>query len=99
MDRVHEENAAQAKSLYLDGLDADSEAEDWHRALRSARRLVANALRDSSYLTDISGALQKSGGHMLAFRHLMAPPKSQDQFKLRCPAWSKGSENNNRPSI
>lgn len=97
VDIVHKQNAALAKRLYLDNLDAGSEADDWHRASRSARRLVANALRESSYLGDIAGALKKDGGHMLAFRHLMAPPKSQDQFKLRCPDWSKGTENNKRP--
>ncbi|OYW44038.1 MAG: hypothetical protein B7Z08_03930 [Sphingomonadales bacterium 32-68-7] len=29
---------------------------------------------------------------MLIFRTLMAPPTSQDQFKLICPIWPKGSE-------
>jgi hypothetical protein len=29
---------------------------------------------------------------MLVFRHLMAPPISQDQFKLACRAWNKGTE-------
>lgn len=97
IDQVHEMNAATAKRLYLEALDAEAEAEDWHLALRNARSLVAAALRDSSYLSDISRALQQNGGHMLAFRHFMAPPKSQDQFKLRCSSWSKGSENNSRP--
>lgn len=29
---------------------------------------------------------------MTVFRHLMAPPTSQDQFKLICDAWPKSSE-------
>ena len=33
-----------------------------------------------------------SGVHTAAFRHLLAPPKSQDQFKLLCSAWSKSTE-------
>lgn len=34
---------------------------------------------------------------MLVFRHLFAPPISQDQFKLICSDWSKSSEKNGRP--
>ncbi len=29
---------------------------------------------------------------MRVFRHLTAPPISQDQFKLVCPGWPKPSE-------
>ena len=97
VDSLHEINAAKAKQVYLQTLNAKAEADNWHKALRSARTLVADALRDSSYLSDIAGALKRNGGHMLVYRHLMAPPKSQDQFKLRCPSWSKGTENKSRP--
>lgn len=97
VDQVHVENADRAKRLYLETLDAQGSADDWHQALRVARRVVADALRASSYLKDVPGALITNGGHMLAFRHLMAPPKSQDQFKLCCPPWSKGTEKDNRP--
>lgn len=56
------------------------------------RKLVASALRDSKYLSDIPLALEASGAHTFAFRHMLAPPLSQDQFKLVCKEWSKTSE-------
>ena len=33
---------------------------------------------------------------MLAYRQMLAPPLSQDQFSLVCPGWNKGSEKNGR---
>lgn len=93
----HIRNAKIALQVYLDTFDAIAEAETWHSTLREARRSVAAALRASNYLRDIASALQANGGHMLVFRHLMAPPKSQDQFKLRAPLWSKSAENHARP--
>ena len=97
IDPIHIENAATAHQAYLMTFDARAEAETWHQTLREARRRVAAALRASNYLRDIAGALEANGGHMLVFRHLMAPPKSQDQFMLRAPFWSKNSENKGRP--
>ena len=49
-------------------------------------------------MSDIVGALETDCGHSLVFRHLMAPPVSQDQFKLLCPQWSKSAENNSKPA-
>jgi hypothetical protein len=43
------------------------------------------------------GALCKDGRHSLVFRNFLAPPMSQDQFKLACPVWGKASENKGRP--
>jgi hypothetical protein len=97
IDPDHIKNATEALQAYLETFDAEAEGETWHQTLREARRRVASALRASNYLRDVAGALQANGGHMLVFRHLMAPPKSQDQFKLRAPLWSKNSENNRRP--
>jgi len=74
-----------------------SGGEDWRFKLREARRIVAAALRASNYLYDVPRALEENAGHMRVFRHLMAPPTSQDQFKLLCSDWSKASENNSRP--
>jgi hypothetical protein len=90
-------NAAAARNSYIDGLDHDGSRDDWHTALREARRIIAEALRASDYLTDPKIALLLSGTHMTAFRHLLAPPLSQDQFKLICPAWNKGTEKSGRP--
>ena len=89
---VHSAHAAEAKRLYLEARDASEGSEDWRLALREARLVLWKALRASDYLRDVAGALQESGSHMLAFRHFLAPPISQDQFKLLCSAWSKGSE-------
>jgi hypothetical protein len=93
----HVANAATAKALYsAKQLPKDLPA-DWHFAVRDARRRVASALRASAFLSDIAGALEKNCGHGVVFRHLLAPPVSQDQFKLLCPKWSKSAENKSKP--
>jgi len=61
------------------------------------RQAAIAALNASDDLNDIALALTDSGAHMLVFRHFLAPPKSQDQFKLLCPTWSKASEKSGSP--
>ena len=95
---INRKNAELARELYMKGRSPSGGATDWRESLRQARGLIADALRSSEYMRDPAGALVKSGSHMTAFRHLMAPPMSQDQFKLVCPAWSKGSEKKGRVS-
>ena len=95
----HAQNAARARILYLDNLKPVQASEDWHLAKRNARKIVANALRASKYLADIPAALRSNGGHALAFRQMLAPPLSQDQFKLVCPSWNKNTEVKSRPII
>lgn len=73
--------------------NAVDDAKDWRTSLWLARRSIVAFLRASNFLTDVSGALQEHGGHSLALRHFLAPPISQDQFKLICPEWTKSSEN------
>ena len=92
-------NAELARELYMKGRSPSGGATDWREALRQARSLIADAMRSSEYLRDPAGALADSGSHMTAFRHLMAPPMSQDQFKLVCPSWSKGSEKKGRVPV
>ncbi len=94
---IHATHAEKAKQLYLDSRNPADGAEDWSLALREARSVVWKALRASSYLADVSSALQSSGAHMLALRHFMAPPISQDQFKLLCSDWSKTTEKKGTP--
>lgn len=53
---------------------------------------MAATLRESKMLTDIKSALESDGSHMQVLRQLMAPPISQDQFKLLCPKWPKSTE-------
>tara|TARA_R110000787_G_scaffold229229_2_gene336768 strand:+ start:327 stop:1235 length:909 start_codon:yes stop_codon:yes gene_type:complete len=97
VDPAHLANAETAKALFIASKNPRSGAHDWHFALRRARRIVAAALRASDYLRDVPRALMEGGSHMRVYRHFMAPPMSQDQFKLICKVWSKGSENNNQP--
>jgi hypothetical protein len=63
------------------------------------RKQIGAALKASSYLGDVSGALMHTGEHMLVFRYLTAPPISQDQFCLICPGWRKSTEKPNGPRI
>lgn len=93
----HQQLCLEARELYLLDRDAVSDAADWRNALTSARRSIIAFLRASDFLSDVSKALQANGGHSLAMRHFLAPPVSQDQFKLICPEWVKSAENGNRP--
>lgn len=98
IDLAHIENATKAKALYLDTLSVNEATADWRFAVREARKVVAAALRASNLLFDIEGALSVSGAHALVLRQVLAPPVSQDQFKLICPSYSKTSETSGRPS-
>lgn len=97
IDPFHVENSAKARALYLDNLNPKEGIADWHYAIRQARKQVAMALRASNYLEDIEGALRANGAHSLVYRQLLAPPMSQDQFKLVCPPWNKSSEKKCKP--
>ncbi|MEJ8849490.1 XamI family restriction endonuclease [Variovorax rhizosphaerae] len=89
---LHTNEAQLAKQRYILSRTPVRDASDWHGALRLSRQLIADALRASTFLTDIPAALRASGTHMLVFRHIMAPPTSQDQFALMCPTWRKSTE-------
>jgi len=93
----HQNEAAVAAALYVAGLTNLEAATDWHLANVRARRDVVSALRASACLTDIPAALRQSGSHVRVFRHMLAPPISQDQFSLLCPSYSKSSENHGTP--
>ncbi len=97
IDPKNERNAEIARELYVNGADAAGEASDWARSLKAIRVRVDEALIESNNLTDMALALTRNGKHMLVFRHLLAPPKSQDQFKLLCDSWPKSSEKSQRP--
>lgn len=96
MPNFQHECCAEARKLYLTDRNAESDAADWRYASWEARRYVVNFLRDSKYLYDVSGALHENGYHSLAMRNLLAPPVSQDQFKLLCPEWTKSAEKSGR---
>lgn len=97
LEARHKNEAAVAAALYVAGLTTQEAATDWHAANVKARRDVVSALRASVYLTDVPAALRLSASHIRVFRHMFAPPISQDQFVLLCPAYSKGTENSGRP--
>lgn len=90
--RLHEQLRLEARQRYEDSLVPEEGSADWREALTEARKLIAHALRASDYLCDVEGALVDSGSHMTVLRSLMAPPTSQDQFKLICSSWPKSSE-------
>jgi len=90
--QIHAAHAARAKELYVQSRTPQNDAIDWNDALEAARSLISDTLRSSQGLSDVAGAVQSNGLHTLVLRHLTAPPISQDQFKLVCPLWRKGSE-------
>jgi hypothetical protein len=94
--QLNAQNAATARQIYMTGRSPQAGADDWNEALRQARKVVASALRASDYLRAPERALVQSGMHMMAFRYLLAPPVSQDQFDLLCPSWSKRTEHPDR---
>lgn len=93
----HKEQAAKAREIYTLSRTPDADADDWNAALRAARRSIGDALRASDYLRDVSAALFASGEHARIFRHILAPPLSQDQFALFYPAWKKSTEKQGGP--
>ncbi len=97
LKEFHTTESVKARELYLNQINPLEDAEVWHLALREAGKLITAALRASNNLRNLEQALVANGGHMLVFRHLIAPPLSQDQFQLRCPEWPKSSEKDERP--
>lgn len=92
-----EEQCAVAARLYAASMSAPAMASDWKLAKAAARLAIGRFLRQSRYLTAVDAALQLNGGHGLALRQLLAPPLSQDQFAIACPAYNKSAENGRRP--
>lgn len=95
----HARQAATAKGLYIKSRTPQNDAADWEAALGEAKAILEDALRASDSLHSVDKALQADGWHMLAFRHLTAPPISQDQFALACSQWKKSTEKPNASSL
>lgn len=93
----HEIYRSESRQAYLDNRNAHSDALDWRQAQWEARRSIIRFLRASNFLFDVAGALRQSGYHSFPMRHFLAPPISQDQFKLLCNDWSKSSEKSGMP--
>jgi hypothetical protein len=90
----HKTACEQSRQQYVDTLDATEGALDWQEALTEARQMVIEALKASDKLRNVAAALSSDGSHSIALRHILAPPKGQDPFKLICPQWPKSSEKN-----
>lgn len=86
-----------AARLYAESMSPPAMAAAWIEASSIASASVQNTLRESNALIDVALALEERGGHMLVLRQMLAPPLSQDQFAIVCPAYNKGLENKDRP--
>ena len=93
----HQKRRAEAEDAYRKHLEPDFEGEAWRQTVADAEQDVLTTLEGTHDLKDVEAALGLTGAHMLALRFLMAPPLSQNQFKLACPEWQKGTEKSGRP--
>lgn len=93
----HRSFCREAAERYLAERNAVSDAEDWKFARWEARRMIVDLMRKSLGLSDLPAALIDSGRHMTVIRHLLAPPISQDQFRLLARSWIKATEKNGKP--
>ena len=88
-----EEAAQRYKELLIPRLEGPA----WHGEIADAVREVEATLSASDNLKNVDHALELSGSHMYILRFLMAPPFSQDQFKIACPSWVKATEKTGKP--
>ena len=88
---------SKAKQLYQNSLEPQLLQEVWREAVDRSLEELAALLGASKNLSDIEAALLTSGKYVRPLRHLLAPPLSQDQFKLACPEWPKSSEKKQVP--
>ena len=98
----HTRKALEAEKIYTENLIKDPGADYWREAVSEARTTIFDALKASNNLLVVSKALEFNGSYMTVFRHVLAPPLSQDQFKLACSSWPKSSEKSGRgldPSV
>jgi len=93
----HQRRRAEAAETYSKLLEPDYQGEAWRQTVSGAEREVLATLQATQNLKDVESALRLAGAHMLVLRFLMAPPLSQDQFKLACREWQKGTEKSGMP--
>lgn len=86
-----------AARLYAESMSPPAMAAGWREASVAAAAAVSNTLSETNALMGITKALELRGGHMLVLRQMLAPPLSQDQFAIVCPAYNKSLENKDRP--
>lgn len=95
--RYQREQCVVAARLYSESMSPPAMAAAWLQATSAALAAVESTLTQSHNLTDVAGALEARGGHMLVLRQMLAPPLSQDQFAIVCMAYNKAFENSDRP--
>ena len=93
----HQIRREEAEEAYKKLLEPDFEGKAWRQTVADAEAKVLETVEATHDLRDVDAALRTTGAHRLALRFLMAPPLSQDQFKLACSEWQKGTEKNGRP--
>jgi hypothetical protein len=96
-ETYHRAQSALAKDLFVRHLTPEVSGNDWQVAVAESAIIVRASLDATSQLTDVQAGLVKSAAHLGPLRHLLAPPASQDRFKLLCPAYLKDAENKGRP--
>jgi XamI restriction endonuclease len=92
----HRAECAVAKQLYIDTKLPGPGAVLWDKACLAARDSARELLDLSKGLLHMEDALQKNAGQLVVLRRMLAPPQSQDQFKLICKTYSKDAENKGR---
>ena len=90
--------AQDARDAYLNTLDPDLHRAEWHDVVDRVTAEFATEVRSALQSDEkLAHRLEQSGGIMALLRQLTAPPLSQDQFRLICPAWPKSSEKEAKP--
>jgi hypothetical protein len=93
----HQEQSQVALSAFSASVSRADEAAEWRAAKGEWRSAAAGTLAATANLRNIAAAVRASAGHLAVLRRLLSPPLSQDQLRLRCPAYSKAAENNGSP--
>ncbi len=94
IEAFHRAQAQIALASFSASISRDDEAKIWRAAKNESRGAAANTIAATDNLRDIEAAIRGSAGHLSVLRRLLSPPLSQDQLRLRCPAYSKAAENN-----
>lgn len=89
-------DSEKAEEIYIESLFSGSADADWEMSIADSKKRILAVLRHSSYLRDVAASLVERGAHLTVYRHMFAPPISQDQFALVCSAYRKVWEKEGR---
>lgn len=93
----HLVDCIEARRRYVAALDPSFESDLWQACVSDAEKEVLRVMEASNGLQDIAEVLRRDGSATKALRFMTGPPLSQDQFKLVCHEWPKGTEKTGRP--